>query len=78
MYINLNNGKIWGKDFDIESQNFKLNAWNSADAKGLFLDSNPIKDNNYYFLVGDHNNSYIGYTKDGNLTIKANSLYLSN
>lgn len=71
MYINLNNGKIWSK-------NFELNAWDFSNSQGLWLDSNPEKDTNYYLLVGNQNGSYIGYTKAGNLTVKVNDLYISN
>ena len=71
MYINLNNGKIWSK-------NFNLNAWDFNNSQGLWLDSNPEKDTNYYLLVGNQNGSYIGYTRAGTLTVKVNDLYISN
>jgi hypothetical protein len=44
MTINLNNGKI-------ESNNFILNAM--SDNAGIYLNSNPLYSNSYYFLVGD-------------------------
>jgi hypothetical protein len=65
MYINLDEGKIW-------AANFELNAWNNTNS-GLYLNSNPISDTDYYFKVGKTNSDLISLSKSGNLTLKCNN-----
>ena len=61
MYINLDSGKIWSK-------NFELDAW--ADNQGLYLNNDSNKD--YYFRVGNSNSGEIsfGTGNDLNITVK--------
>ena len=75
MSISLTTGQI-------DAHNFELNAWDSQNKKGLYLNSNPGEDssrpnNNYYLKLGNDTTSYIDFDKDGNLSIKANSFELT-
>lgn len=62
MYINLNDGKIWSK-------NFELNAW--LNNQGLYLNSNSDLD--YYLRIGN-TTDYITYSTNGTLTIAVENL----
>ena len=48
MYLNLDQGKIWAATFE-------LNAYNVANKKGLYLNSDPNVGQSF-FIVGDFNN----------------------
>lgn len=75
MSISLTTGQI-------DAHNFELNAWNSVEDKGLFLNSNPGEDssrpyNDYYLKLGDGAASYINFDKNGNLVMKVNTLEIT-
>ena len=65
------NGELVFKCID-----FILNAWNDKNNQGLWLWGNPIENNDYYLKLGNLNDTYITYTKSGELIINADTLYI--
>jgi hypothetical protein len=53
MYINLNDGKIWSK-------NFELNAGSLTEG-AVILNNTPATITDYYFYVGKSNGDHISY-----------------
>lgn len=74
MYINLNEGKLWAASFE-------LNAWDylngATKGHGLYLNSDPANDTDYYLKLGDLAANYITFTKGGTLLINTNKFKLS-
>lgn len=67
MYINLNDGKIWSKTFE-------LNAWDDSKG-GIYLNSSP--ENDYYLRVGNNENHIYFHSTNG-MTFQAKSGFLVN
>ena len=75
MYINLDDGKIWSKNFELDAAKQSTNSSGVVTIKGVYINNNPVAPeevdlptnkltkNSYYFRIGSDNNNYIGFAK---------------
>ncbi len=63
---------------DIKTKQFELNAWDTTTNCGIYINSNPTQENDYFKIgsMQENNKNYIQLTKDSKLKIETNCFTL--